>query len=172
MVLDLGETALIFLPMILPINSDFPEFTGPISPTFKAYELGGLYHFPLYLSETISSVFSMNFSYGMSCFGVMYRIGLPRRIRGLMSVNYFGYWEGTISLVVGWARPYYTLKKCFFRPWCENKYFICWFIIMVLNFISIYSLYKLITHYTNNLLIIQTNYSSYNNIYNKISPYY
>jgi hypothetical protein len=35
-VLAFGDTALNFLPIILPISSDFPEFTGPINPTFKA----------------------------------------------------------------------------------------------------------------------------------------
>jgi hypothetical protein len=42
----LGDTALNFLPIILPKSYDFPEFTGPIKPIFKECELMGLYHFP------------------------------------------------------------------------------------------------------------------------------
>jgi hypothetical protein len=34
-VLDLGDTALNFLPIILPKSYDFPELTGPIKPTLR-----------------------------------------------------------------------------------------------------------------------------------------
>ncbi len=60
-----GDTALNFRPIILPINYDFPELTGPIKPILRAYAFYGLCHFPLYVSANTKSAFYTNLSYGI-----------------------------------------------------------------------------------------------------------
>lgn len=117
MVFALGEIALIWEFNNLPINYDFPELTGPISPTLREKALGGLFHWLLYLLTKTKSPCYVSESSGISYRGVIYRTGLPLLISGALSFKSLGYCAGNTFYYVIYFSPYLTLKKCFFLPW-------------------------------------------------------